>query len=343
MTPDHPLPRRGFLAATGAMLFLAGCGTSQGASESTGTASSGPSQAAGPWSYTDDRGKKIELPQRPTRIVTQVSAGAALWDFGVRPIGLFGPHKLADGGRDPEAGEIDVSTVQTIGNVWDEFNIEKYISLQPELLVSGMYIKDQLWYVPEKSKEQIEAVAPTVGINFAGRSGEEVIGKYSELAGLLGADLGAPAITEAKARYDKALAELKAFAAAQGELKILFAGASPDLFYICHPPEFPDLKLVTEGAGVKLIVPETVDQGGYYESISWEKIDKYAADALFIDARAQSMKVEEMAKKPTWGKLPAVKAGQVYPWRAEARYSYQGYAIMLEELVANLKKVKRVL
>ncbi|WP_241564167.1 ABC transporter substrate-binding protein [Nonomuraea polychroma] len=74
--------------------------------------------------------------------------------------------------------------------------------------------------------------------------------------------------------------------------------------------------------------------------MSWENADKYQADVILVDARAQSMTIEEMAKKPTWAKLPAVKAGQLYPWRAAERYSYLGYADVLEELKANLEKAR---
>ncbi len=41
-----------------------------------------------------------DLPQRPRRVVAQAGAAAALGDFGGRPIGVFGPHRLKDGGRD---------------------------------------------------------------------------------------------------------------------------------------------------------------------------------------------------------------------------------------------------
>ncbi|MGW4794900.1 hypothetical protein ACWEPC_21060 [Nonomuraea sp. NPDC004297] len=50
--------------------------------------------------------------------MAQSGAAAALWDFGVRPVGVFGPHKLKDGGRDPEVGEVDIAAVESIGNVW---------------------------------------------------------------------------------------------------------------------------------------------------------------------------------------------------------------------------------
>ncbi|TMR90830.1 ABC transporter substrate-binding protein [Nonomuraea basaltis] len=74
--------------------------------------------------------------------------------------------------------------------------------------------------------------------------------------------------------------------------------------------------------------------------MSWENADKYQADVILVDARTQSMKIEEMARKPTWAKLPAVKAGQLYPWHAAERYSYLGYAKVTEELKTNLEKAR---
>ncbi|MGW2199565.1 hypothetical protein ACWCSH_45455, partial [Streptosporangium sp. NPDC001682] len=47
--------------------------------------------------------------------------------------------------------------------------------------------------------------------------------------------------------------------------------------------------------------------------------------------------VEQLAAR-----LPAVKAGQVYAWHAEERYSYQGYADVLEKLLADLVKAKKL-
>lgn len=133
--------------------------------------------AAGPRTFTDDRGTKIERPRRPARIVAQVGPAAALWDFGIQPIAIFGPHKLKDGGKDSQAGNVDITKVTGLGNVWDEFNVEQYIALQPELLVSSMYLKGMLQYVPDKSKDTIEQVAPSAGIMLTGQSATQVKGR----------------------------------------------------------------------------------------------------------------------------------------------------------------------
>ncbi|MFD2349903.1 ABC transporter substrate-binding protein [Nonomuraea ferruginea] len=94
--------------------------------------------------------------------------------------------------------------------------------------------------------------------------------------------------------------------------------------------------------GLDVVSPAspTESEGGFWEVLSWENADKYEADVILVDARAQSMKAGEMAKKPTWSELPAVKAGQVYPWRAAERYSYLGYAKVLEELKTNVDSAK---
>ncbi|MEV0379596.1 ABC transporter substrate-binding protein [Nonomuraea sp. NPDC050643] len=331
------LARRGFLsgaAGLAAALTLAACGggtDTTAPAASAGGASSAP--AARAWTFTDDRDKKLEQPKIPSRIVAQVGSAAALWDFGVRPIAVFGPHKLKDGSKDPQVGNVDIAKVTGLGNVWDEFNVEQYIALQPDLLVSSMYIKGTLWYVPEKSKDTIEQVAPTAGVMLTGKSATEVIGTYEELAKSLGADM--QGVPEAKARMEAATKELAQFK----DLKILMVSGGADAFWIVNPPEYPDIVHLT-GAGLDVVTPSKVDEGGFFQTLSWENADEYDADVILYDTRTQALKPEEMMKKPTFAKLPAVKAGQLYPWNAEAPYSYQGYAAFLEGLVANLKKAQ---
>ncbi|GAB2908476.1 ABC transporter substrate-binding protein [Nonomuraea fastidiosa] len=331
------LPRRGFLAGAAgiaAALTLAACGEGGGteAAPASSTGASGAPSAQG-WTFTDDRGKKIDLPKVPTRIVAQVGAAAALWDFGVRPVGVFGPHKLADGGKDPQVGNVDITKVTGLGNVWDEFNVEQYIALQPDLLVSSMYVKGTLWYVPEKSKDTIEQVAPTVGVMLTGRSATEVIGTYERLAQSLGADMAG--VPEAKARMEAATKKLADFK----DLRVLMVSGGADAFWVVNPPEYPDIVHLTN-AGLNVVKPDKVDEGGFFQTLSWENADTYDADVILYDTRTQALKPEEMMKKPTFAKLPAVKAGQLYPWAAEAPFSYHGYADFLEDLVENLAKAK---
>ncbi|MGR6921843.1 ABC transporter substrate-binding protein [[Actinomadura] parvosata] len=330
------LARRGFLAGAAglaAALTLAACGDGGSATQASPGAAASSAAPAQSWTFTDDRGKKLAQPKVPTRIVAQVGAAAALWDFGVRPIGVFGPHKLKDGSKDPQAGNVDITKVTGLGNVWDEFNVEQYIALQPDLLVSSMYINGTLWYVPEKSKDTIEQVAPTAGIMLTGKSATDVIGRYEELAKSLGASM--EGVPEAKARMEAATKELGQFK----NLKVLLVSGGADALWVVNPPEYPDIVHMVN-AGLNVVTPAKVDEGGFFQTLSWENADEYDADVILYDTRTQALKPEEMLKKPTFAKLPAVKAGQLYPWSAEAPFSYQGYATFLEELVANLKKAQ---
>lgn len=49
------------------------------------------------WQFRDDRGVIIELPEAPGRVAAEVNAASALWDYGVRPVGVFGPQHLGGG------------------------------------------------------------------------------------------------------------------------------------------------------------------------------------------------------------------------------------------------------
>ncbi|GAB7053097.1 ABC transporter substrate-binding protein [Catenuloplanes indicus] len=325
----------------GATAALAACG---GTNDDTPSAS-GSAAAAGPFTYTDGRGKQISLPKVPTKIVAQVGAAAALWDFGIRPIGIFGPSTKADGTKDPQAGSVDLAAVTSVGNVYGEFNVEKYLSLAPELLVTCMYDPKLLWYVPEESQPQIEQIAPTLGIQLSEVALPKAIGYYEELAGKLGADIKTPEITAAKAAFDTADAALKTAAAAAtaAGLRVAAFSGSKDTLYMSIPKYSPDLSHYL-AQGVPLTVPTKPDsEGAWWESLSWENAAKYPVDVILYDARTQALPSAELIKtQPAWAQLPAVKAGQIVDWYSEAQYSYQGYTPALTELAAKLPTFKKV-
>ncbi|MFC4011199.1 ABC transporter substrate-binding protein [Nonomuraea purpurea] len=207
--------------------------------------------------------------------------------------------------------------------------------------MAGMYQKNTLWYVPQESAATVDQVAPSAGVQLSGRPLVEIVDRYGRLAAALGADLKAAPVVEAKRRFDAAVAGLKALAAAKPDLKIMIVTATPDSLYVAYLPDHPDIKYWGE-LGLNIVSPPrpTESEGGFWEVLSWENTDKYQADVILVDARSQSMKIDEMAGKPTWARLPAVRAGQLYPWRAAERYSYLGYAKVMEELKANLDKAR---
>ncbi|MGK5556033.1 ABC transporter substrate-binding protein [Actinomadura kijaniata] len=335
------LSRRGLLAAGGAVA-LGALAAACGGKDDKGAAKGG-SASSGPWTFTDGRGKQISLPQRPERIVAYVGAAAALWDFGIRDqiVGIYGPSKLANGQRDPQVGEVDTGKVQSIGNAYGEFNVEKYAALRPQLLVDHMFVKDTLFYVPAESKDKIFQLAPSAGISVGNASLPTCIENYAALAASLGADLKAAAVTEAKARFERAAQAVRDAAKANGGLKVLAGSGAADLFYASSPAKNSDLMFFKE-LGVDLVVPQKLDKDGYFEPLSWENADKYKADVIMLDSRTQALQPPALASKPTWKDLPAVKNNQVIGWQPEPRFSYAGCAQIMENLAATIKSAKKV-
>lgn len=270
-----------------------------------------------------------------------MTAAAALWDLGVKSIGIFGPSKFADGKPDPQVGGVDLNTVTSLGNVYNEFNFDKFVSLDPQLLVSVMYLKDQMWYVPDTQTEKIDKAAPSVGIRLQGLAMPEGIAKFISLAKALGADTETPAIQAAKAEYEKADAALTDAIKKTSGLKVLLVSAQKDTVYVANPPMFATSKHY-QSKGMNFVLPEAPDQsqGGYYQQISWENIGKYSADVIMYDNRGGSLSLgpEGLGGVPTWAQLPAVKAGKLIAWNNETPFSYQRFTPQLTGLTEALNK-----
>ncbi|PWU46894.1 ABC transporter substrate-binding protein [Micromonospora sp. S4605] len=333
------LSRRGLLAG-GAATFaalLAGCG---GDGDS---ASSAVSKGSGPWSFTDDRNEKVSAGARPTRVVAFTGTAAALVDFGLdkQVVGVFGETKRADGTKDPQAGDLNVESVEILGNVWGEFSVEKYAALRPELLVTHMYDPGALWYVPDESKDKILPLAPSVAVTTARVPMTKPIERYAQLAESLGADLSAKKVTDAKARFEAAAESVRQAVKTNPGIKVMAASGSPDLFYVSNPKVSTDLMYFAE-LGVDIVVPTKLETGDYFEVLSWENANKFPADLILLDNRSTALQPKDLAAKPTWGQLPAVKANQVTPWDAVPRFSYAGAAPLLENLAKAILAAKKV-
>nr|AIS85286.1 periplasmic binding protein [Verrucosispora sp. MS100047] len=333
------LSRRGLLAAGGAAALtavLVGCGRDEAEKSST-------SNGSGPWSFTDDRPEAVTAPARPARVVAFTGSAAALVDFGLgrEVVGVFGETKKADGSKEAQAGDLDVESVEILGNVWGEFSVEKYAALRPELLVTHMYDPGAYWYVPDESKDKILPLAPVVTITTARVPMTKPIARYAALAESLGADLSAPKVTDAKARFEAAAEAVRQAVKANPGIKVLAASGSPDLFYVSNPKVSTDLMYFAE-LGVDIVVPTKLESGDYFEALSWENAGKFPADLILLDNRSTALQPADLAAKPTWKQLPAVQAGQVTPWDAVPRFSYAGAAPLLEDLAKAIQGAKKL-
>jgi iron complex transport system substrate-binding protein len=338
--------RRGLLAAGGALglgAALTACGgddAKSGGSDSTGSGDA----KSGPWSFKDDRGTTVKLDKVPTNIVAFTGVAAALYDYGVEVKGVFGPTKTTDGKADVQAGDMDVSKLTIFGNKFDSFNVEQYAAFQPEVLISTTFDDaGTLWYVPEASKDKIAKLAPSVAVSVYDRQMPEPLQRMAELAESLGADMKATKVVEAKKKFEAAAERLRKAAKARPEIRVLAGSAAQDVFYVSGSNFSIDLEYF-KALGVNIVEPPEEAKkatGGWFETLSWENVDKYPADVIIMDDRASTIQPADITEA-TWKKLPAVKAGQVIARSPEPILSYDKCTPLLDNLAEAIEKAKKV-
>ncbi|MFL5995096.1 MAG: ABC transporter substrate-binding protein [Streptomyces sp.] len=339
------LTRRGILAAGGALglgAVLAACGDDDSGSE--GSSKETTAAKSGPWTFKDDRGTTVKLDKVPTKIVAFVGVAAALHDYGIEVKGVFGPTKTKDGKADVQAGDMDVSKLTVFGNVWDQFNVEQYAAFAPEVLITTTFDSaGTLWYVPAASASKIAKLAPSVAVSVYDRQITTPLQRVWELAESLGADMTATKVTDAKKRFESASERLRAAAKAHPDIKVLAGSAAQDVFYVSGTNLSIDLEYF-KALGVNFVEPPASvlkASGGWYESLSWENVDKYAADIIMMDDRTATIQPADITEA-TWKKLPAVKAGQVIARSPEPIPSYDKCVAMVENLAKAIETAKKV-
>ncbi|MFE5819192.1 ABC transporter substrate-binding protein [Streptomyces sp. NPDC056479] len=339
------LTRRGILAAGGALglgAVLAACGDDDAKSGGSGEATT--AGKSGPWTFKDDRGTTVKLDKVPTKIVAFVGVAAALYDYGIEVKGVFGPTKTQDGKADVQAGDMDVSKLTVFGNVWDQFNVEQYAAFAPEVLISTTFDSaGTLWYVPEASKDKIAKLAPSAAVSVYDRQLTQPLERVWELAESLGADLKADKVAQSKKEFEAAAERLRKAAKARPEIKVMAGSASQDIFYVSGTNLSIDLEYF-KALGVNFVEPPESakkEGGGWFESLSWENVDKYPADIIMMDDRTSTIQPADITEA-TWKKLPAVKAGQVIARSPEPILSYAKCTPLLTSLAEAIEKAKKV-
>lgn len=215
--------RREFVArSVGALgslpLLLAACG-----GDEPGT-SAAPS--ARPWLFEDDRGVEVSLPARPARIVAHEYAALALWDYGIRPVAIYGSVALDE---QPLMKDFDLSGIESVGEIWGEVNLEALAAVRPDLIVSTYWPSERLLggIKDDKLERKMTAIAPIVGIH-AQVPATATIARFEALAGHLGADLQGRRLTAIRKRFEAAVSGFRAAAAQKPGLRVVAVATAPD-------------------------------------------------------------------------------------------------------------------
>jgi len=322
------------VTVTAAALVLAGCSGDTDpdrARDGAEAPGSGQTVPEGPFTYTDARGKTVELDETPTTVVAQSSVAAALWDAGYKVDGVYGELTETDGELNYQAGNLELDGMEVLGKTYGEFNVQNYGLMEPDLLIDFSMDDKTLWYVPVEQAKQIFKLAPSIGVSGMGITDtEDAIETMVDLAVKLGADPDSEQLADDKAAYEQALEDVAEAAKGKEDLEILMVSRDPSTFYVANPEFFPEAQTLAK-LGLNFVTPDGKPE--FFHAKSWEEAADYAdADVIWYDARELPEMAEKAEGIDTWTSLPAVRAGQVHEWRTAAPYSYRQYAELYQDV-----------
>lgn len=313
------------------LLTLAACGSSASNAE-----------GSGPWTYKDDLGTSISLDQAPKRLIVQSSVAAALTDLGLgdKIVGTFGPLKNADGEPDSQVAGLDIgkATDVTGGGEYGSIDLEKAASLKPDLVVTSAYLESDLWYVNDATAKKLKQLAPILVVSFDGKTLPEMLDSTERAAKALGADVDTDAVTKAHDDFTAAAGKVEQAGKDLGAKKIVVGSPAKDVFYVSNPEVSPDLKYWRDQLELPITVPTKPDEGGYFQTLSWEKADLYPADVMLYDDRVGKAGLAILDDQPVFQTLQAAKDKAYIPWTSVAPPSYRAYADIMNRLATELEK-----
>jgi iron complex transport system substrate-binding protein len=310
-------------------------GLAGGASLLFGCASTSHDRAG--WSFIDDRGRAARLRKRPTRIVAYSTAAAALYDWGVTPVGVFGD----DPREDPTLASLPWNEVTIVGSVYGEINTGALRSLKPEVIVSRWYPPPEdtpvFGFADLKQQESIGSQVPIVGLNghvIASRQ----IDRFGDLARALGVNTRSGRIARARSAFSRAGANLSRVASRKSNLRIIAVSADQRTLYVSKLSG--DLAFYAQ-RGVPLVSARSSDP--YWDSVPWKDAGKYPADGILYDARSDVLPLADAKGIPEFRALRAVRANQIGAWRADPPPSYQRYTATMNDLAQTIAGWRKVI
>jgi iron complex transport system substrate-binding protein len=335
-TPLHRMPRRLIGASLTVAALLAAAGCSDAPADAADTSASGE----GGWEFTDDLGNTVELDETPTRIAGLNDVVASLWNYGIEPVAAFGQTSAED---DVAFDGKDLADLEILGESYGQIDLEQLAAAAPDLIVTSVYPTDSSGTIDEtqplygfesiEQQEQVAQIAPVVAIAYRG-SAADVIERTVELAESLGAD--SAVIDAAREDFDGASETLSA-AAGNGVTVLPVYATVADGWWMNKAADDPSLRLYQD-LGVQFVDPG--GDGYFWESVGWEEVPEHPSDVILYSLRF-SMTPEEIAAQPTAALLPAVQAGQLYPWKYIGM-DHVAQAAYMEELAGHLTEAQKV-
>jgi iron complex transport system substrate-binding protein len=282
------------------------------------------------WTFTDDRGVTVAMDRFPQRIAAGVFAAAPLWDFGIRPAGIFGWNINADGTLTAAGGHIDPMQVEILNGEPNMLDPEKAVAIEADLIVTVTFDPGDplaLWGMTPEAVPQVEGVAPVIAISGVQRA-DMIAERFADLAMSLGAAVTDPGITTQVTAYDAAAERLRQAVADRARVAALFAYPDVDQVYLGNPDAAADVQLF-RALGLGIVPPEGPADDSWIP-VSYEQIGSMQSD-LFFYAVGEGLPDEDgIRAHPTLSLHPAVAAGRIAPWQQDVIFSYSGLATILD-------------
>jgi len=317
-------------------VLLSACGSnstpsknqSQNNTESQSPSSPETSEEATTRVYKDALDREVTIPTHPQRVITsQYLPQMIAVDY--KPVGAA-THLL----KSFVAIQDKIGGIEDVGPA-NEMNLEKILSLAPDLIIVAEWNQDQL--------EQLGKIAPTVVVKW---EGHDPFGHFTDVADLLGKTDEAKQWIEA---YDKkgeeARTKLKDFVK-EGETfgVVVIGGYEKGQLRVYGTGNVGYTLFQTLKFPMTDFVKSEWEKGDNSQglSISLEKLPEYAsADRLFLvkfDNDPEFLKQVEESR--LWNDLPAVKNNKVYVVDDKLWYSYDvmSFQAQLEDAVQMLAK-----
>jgi len=320
----------------GATLLLGACGSAnntvnpvhsaESSAAATETAQASKAQAAEPTvrTYTDFQGRNVEIPTNPQRVVIQGNNAGDLWALGLEPVGI--DRRYTENYDSLELYH-ESAPAEDIGF---PTNFEKVMSLEPDLLLLGYSMENQL--------EQASKIAPVVSYRQELSLHErlpivaDIVGKQNEAVQIL-------------KDYDEKAARMWQQLRADGTVKpgdsaVILMYYWNKSMYIIKNGGLHDLLYQPDG----FTMDPTVDalqpnQGNYIEVAEESLPELLVGDHLFVlypyndDAKEG---FSELLKTKLWSQLPQVRNQRIHFVDSNLNYTDPFVSLRLVEELPKL-------
>ncbi|MFD4633925.1 ABC transporter substrate-binding protein [Streptomyces sp. NPDC058284] len=278
------------------------------------------------WEFTDDRGHLVRTAHRPSRLIAYVPTGAALYDHGICPTGLFGSaHDDPDLPDPAKAGSLPLMDLPYFG-AGPALDLDALLAAAPDLVVALTYGGGQVYGMAPEAAKHLEEQVPLVVLDVG--SGRSLAGIRDRLTALAHG-LGAAPQPEANAELAAAERWLASAAAGPARPRVLaLSPAGPGSVHLARPHAWPDLAALAE-RGVGLVDPAP-GKGANWSTTTWAEATALEPDLVLTDVRGNATPLGD-----AFG--PGVP---VLPWNPELPPSAKEHAAFHTALAAALQAVR---